>query len=130
MAMDVRDVWRGLKDEPAKVSGCRGVEEGGVSEQHGAGWALKSNSALRKLRGRVVRPSVWLLWPHDCVRRKEGRGEAESEWPAGSTGKWLGTEYFQVSNGCRPDGGATESPDMDAMEKEDWLAEEGRRQDS
>ena len=77
--MDVRDVWRGLKDEPAKVSGCRGVEEGGVSEQHGAGWALKSNSALRKLRGRVVRPSVWLLWPHDCVRRKEGRGEEKGK---------------------------------------------------
>lgn len=51
MAEGVRDVWRGLKDEPAKGSGCHGVEDRGVSERRGAGWALKSKSALRKLRG-------------------------------------------------------------------------------
>lgn len=95
------------------------------------GWlGLEEQVSLEEAEGRIVRPSVWLLWPHDCVRRKEGRGEAEPEWPSGSTGKWLGTEYFQFSNGelgCRPDGGATESPDTDAK-KEDWLAEKGRRQ--
>ena len=55
VAEGVRDVRLGLKDEeePAKVNGCSGVEEGGVSKQRRAGAGFPQELICAGLEERV-----------------------------------------------------------------------------